>query len=333
MTRFRLEDLDYELPPERIAQRPAEPRDAARLLVLDRRTGALAEHRFAELPELLGPEDLVVVNDTRVVPAKLRGRKPSGGRVELLALEWPELPRFRALVRGRAPEGTELLVGPARLRVEGPAEGGARWIAILDGAPHAAALLEAAGEPPLPPYIRRPAPLAADRLDYQSVFARVPGSVAAPTASLHFTEAMRARLRIATVTLHVGPGTFRLVRSEDPSAHRVDPERFEVPEATAEAIAATRRRGGRIVAVGTTVVRALETTGGAAGRGETGLTIWPGYRFRIVDELVTNFHLPRSSLLGLVMAFAGVEPVRRAYAYAIEKGFRFYSYGDAMWIR
>jgi S-adenosylmethionine:tRNA ribosyltransferase-isomerase len=181
--------------------------------------------------------------------------------------------------------------------------------------------------------VERDAPRKSDLDDYQTVFARAPGAVAAPTAGLHFTAELAARLRPATVTLHVGPGTFRPIRTARLADHAIDPERFEVPAETEAAIAACRARGGRVIAVGTTVARALETTGGAAGRGETRLAIYPGHRFRVVDELVTNFHLPRSTLLALVMAFAGVETTRRAYAHALAAGFRFYSYGDAMWIR
>jgi S-adenosylmethionine:tRNA ribosyltransferase-isomerase len=195
------------------------------------------------------------------------------------------------------------------------------------------ALLERLGEAPLPPYIRRPEPRKSDLADYQTVFARVPGAVAAPTASLHFTAELAARLRIVPLTLHVGPGTFRPLRSERLEEHRLEAEWFSVPDETAAAIQDTRAHGGRVVAVGTTVVRALETTGGRAGSGCTDLFVTPGYEFRAVDSLITNFHLPRSSLLALVMAYAGVESVRRAYAFAVEHDFRFYSYGDAMWIR
>jgi S-adenosylmethionine:tRNA ribosyltransferase-isomerase len=195
------------------------------------------------------------------------------------------------------------------------------------------AILEGAGEAPLPPYIERAEPRPSDLCDYQSIFAREPGAVAAPTASLHFTKELAGRLPTATVTLHVGPGTFRPVRGETLEDHVMAGESFSIPESTARAIARTREDGGRVIAVGTTVVRALETTGGEAGSGTTELFIRPPYRFRAVDSLITNFHLPRSTLLALVMAFAGVELVQRAYAHAIASGFRFYSYGDAMWIR
>jgi S-adenosylmethionine:tRNA ribosyltransferase-isomerase len=333
---IRLEALDYELPADLIAQTPLRPRDAARLLVLERASGALEELRFSDLADRVGPEDLVVVNDTRVRPARLRGRKASGGRAEALLLERRPDGTWLALVRagGRLRAGLELHFGELRAHVEEvQAEGRCRLRFAARGAGSVEALLERLGEAPLPPYIGRAEPDKADLDDYQTIFARVPGAVAAPTASLHFTPELAARLRIASVTLHVGPGTFRPVRSACLEQHRLAAERFEVPTETADAIARTRERGGSVIAVGTTVVRALEATGGEAGRGETDLYILPGFRFRVVDSLVTNFHLPRSTLLALVMAFAGVEPLRRAYAHAIAAGFRFYSYGDAMWIR
>lgn len=331
-----LEDLDYSLPGERIAQEPMRPRDAARLLVVERRTGSLAKLRFAELAERIGPRDLLVVNDTRVLPAKLCGHKASGGRAEALLLESRADGRWRALVRarGRLRPGLVLHFGPLEARVEAIEAGGICLLALAaEAGANPQVLLEQIGVAPLPPYIRREAPRAEDRLDYQSIFARVPGAVAAPTASLHFTPALAARLPIAKLTLHVGPGTFRPLRGKSIDAHVLEPESFEVPVETADAIARTRSQGGRVIAVGTTVVRALETTGGEAGRGHTDLLIGSGHRFRVVDSLITNFHLPRSSLLLLVMSFAGVKLIREAYAHALDQGFRFYSYGDAMWIR
>lgn len=329
-------DLAFELPPALIAQAPVSPRDAARLLVLERASGALAELRFAELAEHVGARDLLVVNDTRVIPAKLRGRKASGGKAEALLLERRPDGTWIAFVRarGRLAVGLELAFGALGARVvEVRPDGTCRLsFAGADGAaadPLAAAL----GEAPLPPYILRAAPRAQDLADYQTIFARDPGAVAAPTASLHFTPELAARLRIATVTLHVGPGTFRPMRCERLEDHALDAERFSVPDATARAIAETRAAGGRVIAVGTTVVRALETTGGAPGAGDTKLLILPGHEFRAVDSLITNFHLPGSSLLALVMAFGGVEPIKHVYAHAIAERFRFYSYGDALWIR
>jgi S-adenosylmethionine:tRNA ribosyltransferase-isomerase len=303
-------DLEYELPPGRIAQRPVEPRDAARLLVLDRASGQLSELRFSELPAHLGPDDLTVVNDTRVIPARLRGHKASGGQAEVLLVERASNGSWLALVRtgGRLRPGLMLYFGKEEL-------------------------LEQLGEVPLPPYIRRDEPLKSDPSDYQSIFAEIPGAVAAPTASLHFTPELAGRMQLARVTLHVGPGTFRPIRCERLEDHRIEPERFEVPAETAEAIARARAASGRVTAVGTTVVRALETSGERAASGRTNLVILPGYEFRVVDSLITNFHMPGSSLLALVQAFAGVEATKRAYTHAIAEGFRFYSYGDAMWIR
>jgi S-adenosylmethionine:tRNA ribosyltransferase-isomerase len=329
-------DLDFSLPPELIAQAPCSPRDAARLLVLERATGALSELRFSELADAARPDDLFVVNDTRVVPAKLRGAKRSGGKAEALLLSRRPDGDWTALVkaRGRLTPGSELAFGAVSARIVEVLPGGACRLALATPNGVAAeGLIDALGEAPLPPYIRREAPLASDLADYQSVFAREPGAVAAPTASLHFTEALAARLRISRVTLHVGPGTFRPVRCARLEDHVLDAERFAIPAETARAIDATRARGGRVIAVGTTVVRALETTGGAAGAGDTKLLVLPGHEFRAVDSLITNFHLPGSSLLALVMAFAGVEATRRAYAHAIERRFRFYSYGDALWIQ
>ena len=329
-------DLDYALPPELIAQEPCTPRDAARLLVLERATGALSELRFSDLADAARPEDLFVVNDTRVVPAKLRGAKRSGGKAEALLVSRRADGDWTAFVkaRGRLTAGLELVFGELSARVVDVLPGGTCRLALAaPGGVSPESLLAALGEAPLPPYIRRSAPRAADLADYQTVFAREPGAVAAPTASLHFTEALAARLRLARVTLHVGPGTFRPVRSERLDVHELEAERFSVPADTARALAETRARGGRVIAVGTTVVRALETTGGAAGEGDTKLLVLPGHEFRAVDSLVTNFHLPGSTLLALVMAFAGVEATKRAYAHAIERRFRFYSYGDALWIQ
>jgi S-adenosylmethionine:tRNA ribosyltransferase-isomerase len=337
-----LRDLEFELPRERIAQEPVEPRDAARLLILDRASGALEDRTFRDVAELAAPDDLFVVNDTRVIAARLRGVRASGGRVELLLLDWREdCARWRAFLQMRGnlrPEIEIQLAGPgawrARIEVVNP-DGSCELSFRSDAAPDASPreLPEQLGEMPLPPYIEREKPRSADALDYQTVFAEQPGSVAAPTAGLHFTRELAARLRIARLTLCVGPGTFRPIRCDDLAEHALEAEIFEVPEATALAIAETRARGGRVIAVGTTVVRALETTGGAAGSGRSDLFVRPGHRFRAIDALITNFHLPRSTLLALVMAFGGVERVRAAYAHALAQGYRFYSYGDAMWVR
>ncbi|MCY3933945.1 MAG: tRNA preQ1(34) S-adenosylmethionine ribosyltransferase-isomerase QueA [Acidobacteria bacterium] len=333
-SRLRTSDFDYHLPQEAIAQHPGE-RGESRLLVLGRTTG---ERRFDELPDLLDPGDLLVVNDTRVIPARLRARRPTGGAVEILLVErdgpaswWCMLRPGRRMVPGAT---IEVERGPAA-RVEERADGRFRLAFEHPIEP----LLEEIGEPPLPPYIVRPVE-PRDRERYQTVYAARPGAVAAPTAGLHFTPALLAALerrgvRRASLTLHVGPGTFRPVKTENPEAHVTDLERFEIPEATAEAVAATRRSGRRVVAVGTTVVRSLETAASedglvAAGAGRTGLYIRPGYRFRVIDRLITNFHLPRSTLLMLVCAFAGRNRVLDAYRQAVGSGFRFYSYGDAM---
>lgn len=337
---MRRSEFEYSLPAGLIAQAPLPQRSASRLLLLDG-SGRCADHQFTELPSLLAPGDLLVFNDTRVVPARLHARRSSGGRVELL-LERP-LPGNEALVQARASNrlraGDELGSdgGPLRLRERR----GDLWHVVLP-AP-ALEFFERHGQVPLPPYIAR-APDERDRERYQSVFARVPGAVAAPTASLHFDEGIMAGLRArgiasAMVTLHVGAGTFQPLRSEQLDEHHMHAEWYQVPEAAVTAIAAARAAGRRVIAVGTTVARALESLALqeprgapalAAGGGETTLFITPGFRFRVIDGLVTNFHLPGSTLLMLVAALAGLEAVHGAYRHAIEHGYRFYSYGDAM---
>lgn len=340
-----LADFDYELPPDRIAQRPAEPREAARLLVLDRRGAPLRHETVSALPTLLRPGDLVVVNATRVLPARLRGEKASGGRAEALLLgPAAGAPgRWRALVRcrGRLRPGLALRFGAGAARFEAEIEAlGEDGEVVLRTAPDLDPYR--AGEPPLPPYIRRAAHDPGDDARYQTVFARVPGAIAAPTAGLHLGPALldalaAAGVERAEVVLHVGAGTFRPLRPADLSAGRLHAERFELSPATAEAIARARARGGRVVAVGTTTTRVLEARARAdggvePGAGETDLFLRPGSRFAVVDALLTNFHLPRSSLLLLVAAFAGRERVLAAYAEAVRLGYRFYSYGDAMLI-
>jgi S-adenosylmethionine:tRNA ribosyltransferase-isomerase len=330
-----IDDFDYELPPELIAQHPSATRSGSRLLLL--RGETRSDHRFSELPRLLSPGDLLVFNDTRVIRARLFGRKETGGRIEVLIERL--LPEGEALAQvhaGRAAQaGSTLdLDGGLRLRVLGR-EGEFYRLRFPEGA-DALEVLERHGSVPLPPYIAH-APEPEDAARYQTVYARAPGAVAAPTAGLHFDEALLAALadrgvEFAYVTLHVGAGTFQPVRVKSLSDHRMHGERYRIPKATVEAIAAARARGGKIVAVGTTTVRCLEASGATAGSGETDLFITPGFRFRVVDRLITNFHLPRSTLLVLVSAFAGVEPVRRAYRHAIERLYRFYSYGDAMLI-
>ena len=308
--------LEYELPPELIAQRPAERRDESRLLVFDRATGDVRHRRFSELPEELGGE-LVVVNDTRVIPARLRLRREGGGEAEVLLLErvgvdglWEGLARPSRRLR----PGQRL--GPVEL-VE--SLGGGRWLLRLEGEP--------AGEAPLPPYITEP---LQDPERYQTVYAREEGSAAAPTAGLHFTPELLSRLDVAHVTLHVGLDTFRPVEAETLDEHPIHSERYEVASAEWKRI----RDAERVLAVGTTTVRVLETLArGAPLSGRTELFITPGFEFERVDALLTNFHLPRSTLLALVMAFAGIDETRRLYELAIGERYRFYSFGDAMLIR
>ena len=339
---MRLEDLDYDLPPELIAQHPAARREDARLLIVDRASGALRDSRIAELGEVLRPGDALAVNETRVRPARLEARRASGGAVELLVVRPAADGAWIVLARPakKAPVGAVLSAADGALTIEVVAAGeeGERTIRVAGGDLDRA--LEAHGRVPLPPYIRR-APEPEDRDRYQTVFARVDGAVAAPTAGLHFSEPLLAALAARGIgkvplVLHVGPGTFRPVSVDDPREHRMDEEWFELPEASAAALNAARTRGGRIVAVGTTAVRTLESAcdanGGtlAAARGWTRKYILPPYEFRAVDALLTNFHLPRTTLLLLVAAFAGVDLMRRAYAHAVAQRYRFYSYGDAM---
>lgn len=341
---MRVADFDYHLPPELIAQTPVEPRDASRLLVVDRRTGQLHHRHFHDLPEYLAAGDLLVTNDTRVIRARLFGRKAEGGgRVEVFLLRPTGEAEWEALVRPgrRVRRGTALVFGEGELtaRIKGEGSGGKRTV-VFAGADDLSATLERLGQVPLPPYITAP---LADGERYQTVYARREGSVAAPTAGLHFTPALLDRLAgagvgLASVTLHVGLGTFRPVDAEEVEAHEMHSEYYEVSPETARAVNATRQAGGRVVAVGTTSCRTLETAaalgGGevAAGHGWTDIFIYPGYQFRAIDALVTNFHLPRSTLLMLVSALAGRELVFRAYEEAIRERYRFYSFGDAMLI-
>ena len=340
---MELSDLDYELPPELIAQIPAPSRDASRLLVIDRARGGFEDHGFAELPDLLRPGDCLVVNNSRVIPARVLARDAGGREVELLFFEAIDRSRWRALTRPgrRSRAGAELEAGGARLRVVGADADGPRVVERLDGSIDE--LLRERGVPPLPPYIERfAAPTAADLERYQTIYARPPGSVAAPTAGLHFTPAVLDSLRrrgveLHELTLHVGPGTFRPIKTARVEDHALPPERIAIPPSVADAVNRARDGHRRVVAVGTTTTRALESAVGADGRlravdGDAGLYITPGYTFRVVDALLTNFHLPRSTLLALVMAFAGIEETRRLYRLAVEERYRFYSFGDAMLI-
>ena len=310
-------ELDYELPPELIAQRPVERRDESRLLVYERTTGELRHRRFSDLPDELAAGELVVVNDSRVIRARLRLERAGGGEAEVLLLErvgpdglWEGLARpSRRLHVGQR-------LGPVEL-LESLGEG--RWLLRLEGKP--------AGEAPLPPYITEP---LAEPERYQTVYARDEGSAAAPTAGLHFTPELLARLDVERVTLHVGLDTFRPIETDRLAEHQIHTERYSVDRAAWERIEAA----DRVLAVGTTTVRVLETLArNSALAGRTGLFITPGYEFKRVDSLLTNFHLPRSSLLALVMAFTGVEETRCLYRTAIEERYRFYSFGDAMLVR
>ena len=336
-------ELDYDLPPELIAQTPAPSRDASRLLVIDRARGGVEDHVFGELPDLLRPGDCVVVNNSRVIPARVMAWDAGGRAVELLFIEAIDGRRWRALTRPgrRSREGVELIVGDApdaRLRIVGVEPDGPRVVEPLDGSIDA--LLRVHGRPPLPPYIARFAAPAPDDLErYQTVYARPPGSIAAPTAGLHFTpellgEMQRRGVELHQLTLHVGPGTFRPIKTTKVEDHALPPERIAIPPAVADAVNRARDQRRRVIAVGTTTVRALESAAAPDGRirplaGEARLYVTPGFRFRVVDALLTNFHLPRSSLLVLVAAFAGRELILKSYGHAIRAGYRFYSYGDA----
>ena len=311
---MRSSELDYDLPAELIAQQPAPQRDASRMLVYDRNAGTVRHRTVGELPDEFGG-GLVVVNDTKVVPARLHLHRATGGAVELLLLERIDGPLWEALARPsrRLRPGERL--GPVELVAS---LGDGRWHIRLEGEPD--------GEPPLPPYIREP---LADPARYQTVYAHEPGSAAAPTAGLHFTPELLARLDVERVTLHVGLDTFRPVAVEDLDHHELHGERYRVEPRAWERI----RTAERVLAVGTTTVRVLETIArGDDLCGRTSLYVLPGFAFRRVDALLTNFHLPRSTLLALVMAFAGVEQVRDLYRIAVEERYRFYSFGDAMLI-
>jgi S-adenosylmethionine:tRNA ribosyltransferase-isomerase len=351
---MHISEFDYELPEELIAQHPLGRRDASRMLVVKRAEGSWRDGSFSDFPSELREGDCVAVNNTRVFPARLEGRRePTGGRVELLLVRRREDlggETWEALARParRLDAGSRITFGDGRLSAEiiSATDDGARRVVRFHAEGDFAALLEEFGRMPLPPYIKRETEdLAArdeDRERYQTVYAASSGAIAAPTAGLHFTPEVFERLRergasVAELTLHVGYGTFAPVRDEDLSSHSVAPESFEISAEAADALNETRARGGRIVAVGTTTVRALESSADergriSAGRGETGLTITPGYRFRATDAMLTNFHLPRSSLLVLVSAFAGRDLALAAYRHAVGAGYRFYSYGDCMLI-
>jgi S-adenosylmethionine:tRNA ribosyltransferase-isomerase len=339
---MRTADYDYELPAELIAQHPPAERDAARMLVLDPRSGAVAHATVRDLPRFLDPGDLLVLNDSRVLPARLMGRRRDGGEAEVLLLRPIDGDRHRweALIRPsrRLAAGSRVQFEGSELAVSVEEHDGETATVRLDGVADPLAEVRRIGEMPTPPYIKK---RLQDRERYQTVYAREEGSAAAPTAGLHFTPELLSALRergvpVAFVTLHVGLDTFRPVRADDPAQHRIHREWYRIDDAAARAIGEARRNGKRVVAVGTTSVRVLETAatdgGVAAGEGWTGLFILPGYRFRVVDAMLTNFHLPKSTLLMLVSAYAGRERVLAAYAEAIERRYRFYSFGDCMLI-
>jgi S-adenosylmethionine:tRNA ribosyltransferase-isomerase len=349
---FNIADYDYDLPEALIAQVPAESRDNARLLLIERSPKALCDNRFSDLHRLLKPGDLLVANNTKVVPARIFGHKESGGEVEILILEHPnaDVPepdtRWCLLKSSKRPKrGSRLIFeNDVSATVEDLGEDGLARI-CFHGAMSVDSLVREKGRMPLPPYIKRAREdrrASMDRQRYQTIFARMDGAVAAPTAGLHFTheliaELNQARVSLVQVTLHVGHGTFRPVKTEDIRDHVLGEERFFIDPEVAEAINEAKKDGRRVIAVGTTVVRTLETVGWASrkivpGEGKTDLLITPGFRFKVVDGMITNFHLPRSSLLFLVSAFAGLDLIRRAYQHAIEEKYRFYSYGDAMLI-
>ena len=325
---MRVSEFDYALPPELIAQHPAKRRTASRLLHLHA-DGTISDLAFEALPELLDERDTLVLNDTRVIKARLSGAKPSGGRVEIFVERILAPREALALMRaGHSPRpGTDVLIDDVKVSVEGR-EGDLYRVRFSEDIEP---VLERHGSVPLPPYITH-TPDAIDAERYQTVYASHPGAVAAPTAGLHFDQALLERVRqrgarVASLTLHVGFGTFQPPRTEEVEAHRMHRERYHIPDETLQALA-----GRRVLAVGTTSLRALESAASGATEGETDLFIYPGYEFQVVDRLLTNFHLPKSTLLMLVCAFAGKDHVLRAYRHAVEQRYRFFSYGDAMLI-
>jgi len=348
---MRTARLNYDLPRELVAQKPARLRDKSRLLVLNRPGGKIVDSRFDKLGEFLSTGDCLVLNNTKVLPARFFAQRPTGGKLEGLFLAEPEPGIWQVVLKGarkvKKGERIRLLNGKngefctAEI-LDKSCEG--RCVLGLNAGPEAGAILETIGLAPLPPYIKRGRDErleAIDRTRYQTVYARQAGAVAAPTAGLHFTAPLmkgleRRGIRFAFVTLHVGYGTFKPVTAENLEEHIMEAEQFHIEQESAELINATRAGGGRVVAVGTTSVRVLETVAGGSGvkacSGETGLFIKPGYKFRLVDAMVTNFHLPCSTLLALVAAFAGLEEILAAYRHAVEQRYRFYSYGDAMLI-
>lgn len=340
-----VKDFTYDLPQELIARHPPEKRDGSRLMLLDRTSGTLAEDMFCDLHRHLLPGDLLVMNDTRVIPARLFGRKPTGGSVEIFLLRRLDgsRERWECLLRSskKFREGQNILLESGMTAVVLSRNGSENWLVEFTGNEPFDGWLEREGHIPLPPYLQR-ADCSADRERYQTVVARNPGAVAAPTAGLHFTRDLLARMasggmETAFLTLHTGLGTFQPVRALHVEDHRIHTERYAIPHETAEAVNRAKATGGRVIAVGTTTARTLEYSAQQSGQvvggsGEADIFIYPGYRFKVVDALITNFHLPESTLLMLVSALAGREFVLEAYREAVSRGFRFYSYGDAMFI-
>jgi S-adenosylmethionine:tRNA ribosyltransferase-isomerase len=342
---MHISEFDYELPEKLIAQQPLPQRDASRMLVVDRERKVWADQNFSSLPDYVRENDVLVINNTRVLPARLVGqRHPSGGRVEVLLVRERGPSVWEALVKpgARLKQGARVQFGDSRLRadvLDAPGNGLRQLRFDFEGPWEV--VLQELGETPLPPYISRPVGVSQEDCErYQTIFARQEGAIAAPTAGLHFTPQILDRVlargaQIAEITLHVGYGTFEPVRVSDISEHRVASEEFELCENAASTVNGARASGGRVIAVGTTTARALESSVNVRGqlesaRTEAELTIVPGHKFRIVDALLTNFHLPRSSLLLLVCAFAGRDFVLQAYQHAVNRGYRFYSYGDCM---
>lgn len=339
---MQVSDFDYELPPERIAQEPLPERDASRLLLLDRRTGAIAHRRFRDLPEVLRPDDVLVVNDSKVIPARLRGVKTTGGRAEVLLVRPLADGQWLALTRPGLRPGDRVLIGDEQRRVTVEAlavqDDGLRAVRLDTDAGDLASAMAQWGELPTPPYIHQ---RLADPARYQTIYAAPEGSIAAPTAGLHFTSGVLAALdargiAVERLTLHVGLGTFQPVRAETVTDHRMHREWYTITPETAARLNAARQSDRRLIAVGTTTCRALESAARDGvihpGNAETSLFITPGFQFQAIDGLLTNFHLPRSTLLMLVSALAGRECVLAAYADAVREGYRFYSFGDAMLI-
>jgi len=338
---LKLSAFDYNLPDALIAQEPASIRDQSRLMVLDRKTGGIEHRIFSDIEKQLVPGDLLVLNDTKVIPCRLFAKKPGGGKAEIFLLSEQGVNLWDALVKGGGPTGMRLCLDQGiEAEIMALRDDGVRRVRFL-GVHDIRALLPEIGKTPLPPYIKREA-VASDRERYQTVYASQEGAVAAPTAGLHFTRELMKKLvdkgiELATITLHVGPGTFQPVKVENIAEHCMRQERYAISDDAAAAINRAREEGRRIIAVGTTSVRTLETAaiGGnkvLSGEGNSELFVYPGFKFKVANGIITNFHLPKSTLLMLVSAFAGRENILAAYQQAVEEKYRFYSYGDAMLI-